>query len=63
MLLSSRPYTTEIRICSCEKQDCNGKFLTKVGSFDIVCLFELRRLNYQNNIVPVMELIEERITI
>lgn len=57
MLLSSRPYKTEIKICNCEMQECKGKFLAKVGDEQVVCLFELRRLNYQNKIKPVMEII------
>lgn len=63
MLLSYRPYKTEIKKCDCFNQECKGKFLIKVGSLDTVCLFELRRLNYINNIAPVMKLIEERITL
>jgi len=55
MLLSSRPYKTEIKICNCEMQECKGKFLAKVGDEQVVCLFELRQLNYQNKIKPVME--------
>lgn len=38
-------------------QECKGKFLAKVGDEQVVCLFELRRLNYQNKIKPVMEII------
>jgi len=63
MLLSSRPYKTEIRLCGCEMQECKGRFLAKVGDEQTVCLFELRRLNYQNKIKPVMDIIEERIII
>lgn len=63
MLLINRPYQTEIRLCQCENQECRGRFLVKVGSSQTVCLFELRRLNYQNKIKPVMDIIEERIII
>jgi len=44
-------------------QECKGRFLAKVGDEQVVCLFELRRLNYKNKIAPVMEIIEERITL
>jgi len=57
MLFISRPYKTEIKICNCEMQECKGRFLAKVGDEQVVCLFELRRLNYQNKIKPVMEII------
>jgi hypothetical protein len=63
MLFISRPYKTEIRLCDCYSQECKGRFLTKVGSSQTVCLFELRRLEFKNKIAPVMEIIEERITL
>jgi hypothetical protein len=63
LLLSSRPYQTEIKSCNCYAQECKGRFLVKVGSCQTVCLFELRRLNYQNNIKPAREIIEIRINI
>ncbi len=47
-MLSSRPYQTEIKICNCERQDCKGRFLTRVNSGQTVCLYELRRINYMN---------------
>lgn len=63
MLLSSRPYKTEVRLCDCYMQDCRGRFLAKVGSNQTVCFQELERLNYKNKIQPVMEIIEIRISI
>ena len=43
LLLSSRPYRTEIRQCNCYMQDCRGKFLVKKGSHQKVCYNELIR--------------------
>ena len=63
MLWINRPYKTEVRLCDCYSQECKGRYLTKVGSHQTVCLFELQRLNYQNNITPVMEIREKRIKI
>ena len=63
IMLSYRPYQTQVKICNCEMQECKGRFLAKVGDEQVVCLFELRRLNYKKNIKPVMEIIEERITL
>lgn len=58
-----RTYYTEVRLCDCHLQDCKGRFLTKQDSDQKVCHFELNRINYKNNIMPVMAIIEERITI
>ena len=44
-------------------QDCKGRFLAREGSSQTVCYQELERLNYQNKIKPVREIIEIRISI
>lgn len=44
-------------------QDCRGKFLAKKGSHQRVCFQELNRINYQEKIQPVMDIIEIRISI
>lgn len=63
LLLCNRPYKTEIRNCDCYTQDCKGKFLTKTDSDQIVCFQEMHRICYKEKRIPVIELIEERITI
>jgi len=44
MLLSSRPYSTEIRLCNCYEQKCRGRFLVKTTSIMTVCPDEAKRL-------------------
>lgn len=52
MLLSDRPYVTEIKKCDCYTQDCKGKFLTTINNPQTVCLNELHRINnYQKNLI------------
>lgn len=63
MLLSDRPYETEIRRCDCYMQDCKGRFLAKVGSEQEICFGELNRIYHKNYIQPVLDIIEQRITI
>ena len=48
LLLSSRPYKTEIRQCHCYMQDCRGKFLVKEDSLQTVCYNELIRIKWIN---------------
>ena len=46
-----RKYETEIRLCTCYKQSCKGRFLVKVGSPFTVCPDEAFRLLLIKNII------------
>jgi hypothetical protein len=49
MLLSYRPYKTDIRQCNCAMQTCKGRFIVKQDSPFTVCLQEAKRLKLINN--------------
>lgn len=47
---SSRKTKSEIRVCTCNIQDCKGRFISKKGGTYDVCPFEAIRRGYVQSI-------------